>query len=66
MFPFQLPGGGELLVIIGIIALLFGGSKAMSSVKDLGKEVYKLKKDVDDLKDNVKDEINIIKIKDKD
>jgi len=62
MFPFSLPGGGEWLVIFGIIAFLFGGSKAMSSVKDMGKEVYKLKKDVDDLKDEVK--IDIIKIND--
>jgi len=64
MLPFNLPGGGEWLVIIGIIALLFGGSKAMSSVKDLGKEVIKLKKDVEDIKDEVK--IDIIKINDKD
>lgn len=64
MFPFQLPGGGELLMIIGIIALLFGGSKAMSSVKDMGKEVSRLKKDVDDLKDSVKGEIKIINDKD--
>ncbi len=64
MLPFNLPGGGEWLVIIGIIALLFGGSKAMSSVKDLGKEVVKLKKDVEDIKDEVK--IDIIKINDKD
>ena len=64
MLPFNLPGGGEWLVIIGLIALLFGGSKAMSSVKDLGKEVVKLKKDVEDIKDEVK--IDIIKINDKD
>lgn len=64
MFPFQLPGGGELLVIIGVIALLFGGSKAMESVKDLGKEVNRLKKDVDDIKDEVRGEIKIIKDKD--
>jgi len=63
MLPFNLPGGGEWLVIIGIIALLFGGSKAMSSVKDLGKEVYKLKNDVNDLKDDVK--TDIFKLKDK-
>lgn len=64
MLPFNLPGGGEWLVIIGIIALLFGGSKAMSSVKNLGNEVHRLKKDVEDLKDEVK--IDIIKINDKD
>lgn len=64
MFPFQLPGGGELLMIIGIIALLFGGSKAMSSVRDMGKEVSRLKKDVDEVKDSVKGEIKIINDKD--
>ena len=64
MLPFNLPGGGEWLVIIAIIIVLFGGSKAMSSVKDLGKEVYKLKKDVDDLKDEVK--VDIIKLNNKD
>lgn len=64
MLPFNLPGGGEWLVIIGIIALLFGGSKAMASMKDMGKEVYKLKKDVDDIKDEMK--IDIIKLNDKD
>jgi len=64
MIPFNLPGGAEWLVIIGIFALLFGGSKALSSAKDLGKEVYKLKKDVDDIKDEVK--IDIIKLNDKD
>ncbi len=61
MFPFQLPGGGELLVIIAIIVVLFGSSKAVSTMKDLGKEVYRLKKDVDDLKDEVKDSITDIK-----
>ena len=61
MFPFQLPGGGELLVIIAIIVVLFGSSKALSAAKDLGKEVYRLKKDVDDLKDEVKDSITDIK-----
>jgi len=61
MFPFQMPGGGELLVISAIIVVLFGSNKALSAVKDLGKEVYRLKKDVDDLKDEVKDTINITK-----
>ncbi len=61
MFPFQMPGGGELLVIIVIIIVLFGSNKALSAAKDLGKEVYKLKKDVDELKDEVKDTIDITK-----
>jgi TatA/E family protein of Tat protein translocase len=56
-----MPGGGELLVIIVIIIVLFGSNKALSAAKDLGKEVYKLKKDVDELKDEVKDTIDITK-----
>lgn len=61
MFPFQMPGGGELLVIVAIIIVLFGSSKAFSAVKDMGKEVYRLKKEVDDLKDEVKGSITDIK-----
>ncbi len=64
MLPFNLPGGGEWFVIIGIIALIFGGSRAISSMKDFGKEVHKLKKDVDDIKDEIKPDI--IKSIDKD
>jgi Sec-independent protein translocase protein TatA len=67
MFPFQFPGGGELIVIIIIIVVLFGGGKAVSSIKNLGKETAKLKKEVDDLKNEVKiDAIDILDIKDKD
>jgi len=58
MFPFQMPGGGELLLIIGIALLLFGGDKALAKAKTLGKEVYNLKKDVEDIKEEVK--VNII------
>lgn len=58
---FQMPGGGELLIIIAIIVVLFGSNKALSAAKDLGREVYRLKKDVDNLKDEVKDSITDIK-----
>ncbi len=51
---FNLPGGWELLVIIVIVVVLFGGNKAMDKVKDLGKNVYKAKKEIDDLKDITK------------
>jgi Sec-independent protein translocase protein TatA len=53
-----MPGGGELLLIIGIALLLFGGDKALAKAKTLGKEVYNLKKDVEDIKEEVK--VNII------
>ncbi len=66
MLPFQIPGGWELLIIIGIGVILFGGGKAAASLKTLGKEVYKVKKDVDDIKDDIKsDIINITDITDK-
>ena len=67
MFPFQLPGSGELIVIAIIAIVLFGGGKAISSAKKLGKEVFELKKNVDDIKKGVKiDKIDILNIKDKD
>ena len=67
MFPFQLPGGSELIVIAIIFIILFGGGKAISSAKKLGKDVSELKKNVDDIKDEVKmDKVDILKIIDKD
>ena len=51
---FNLPGGWELLIIIVVVVVLFGGNKAMDRVKDLGKNVYKAKKEIDDLKDITK------------
>jgi sec-independent protein translocase protein TatA len=51
---FNLPGGWELLLIVIVIVVLFGGNKAMARVKDLGKNVYRAKKEIDDLKDLTK------------
>ncbi len=50
----SIPGGWELILIIVIIAILFGGSKALNSLKAAGKEAYKVKKEVDDIKNITK------------
>lgn len=47
----HLPGGWEWILIIVLIIVLFGGSRAIDSMKKAGREVYKLKKEVDDIKD---------------
>lgn len=46
-----LPGGWEWIIIIAIIILIFGGSRAVHSMKKAGSEIYKFKKDIDDIKD---------------
>ena len=48
---FNLPGGWEIILVIVIVVLLFGGNKAKESVKNLGRNIYKAKKDIDDIKD---------------
>ncbi|PKL35449.1 MAG: twin-arginine translocase TatA/TatE family subunit [Spirochaetae bacterium HGW-Spirochaetae-1] len=50
----QIPGGWEIVIIIVIIAVLFGGDKAMNSLKSAGRGIYKIKKEVDDIKDITK------------
>lgn len=47
---FQLPGGWELIVIIVILIFLFGGNKAKSAIKNIGRQAYKTKKEIDDIK----------------
>jgi|GEM_PF-422835 len=52
----SLPGGWELILIAAIIVVLFGGTKALSS---LGRGIYSVKKEVDDIKDDLTS--NVIK-----
>ncbi len=47
----SMPGIWELIIIVLILIVLFGGGKAMGTIKDLGREVYGLKKKIDDLED---------------
>ncbi len=46
-----MPGLWELVIIVLILVILFGGTKAMGAVKSLGKEVYDIKKKLDDIND---------------
>ena len=48
---FNLPSGWEIILVIIIVIFLFGGSKAKETVKNLGKNVYRAKKEIDDIKD---------------
>jgi len=50
----SLPGGWEIILLIIIIAVLFGGPKAINTLKNTGKGLYKVKKEVDDIKDDIK------------
>jgi len=50
----QLPGGWEIILLVVIIAVIFGGEKAVNSMKSAGKSLYKVKKEVDDIKDLTK------------
>mgnify|MGYP000916642628 CR=1 FL=1 len=46
-----MPGIWELVIIVLVLIILFGGNKAMSTIRGLGKEVYDIKKKLDDLDD---------------
>lgn len=50
----QLPGGWEVILIVIIIAVLIGGEKTVKAMKKAGKEAYKVKKEVDDIKNITK------------
>lgn len=50
---FQLPGGWEIILIVVIIAVLFGGPKILDGMKDVAKGAYKAKKEIDDIKDDI-------------
>ena len=49
------PGGWEIIANIAIIIIIFGGGKVVNSMKNAGKEIYRLKKDVDDIKKDIYD-----------
>jgi len=61
---FQMIGGGEFLVIAALITFLFGGSKALQSVKKMKQGVDDFKNDITDIKTDIKSEIkpDILKI----
>ena len=50
----SLPSGWELILIVIIVLILFGGPKAIGAIKEAGKGAVKLKKEIDDIKDIAK------------
>ncbi len=50
----NLPGGWELIIIVVIVIIFFGGPKILDSLKEAGKTAYKVKKEIDDIKDITK------------
>ena len=46
----SMPGWMEIVVIIAILVILFGGPKARDTLSKMGKNVYKVKKEIDDIK----------------
>ena len=49
----SMPGGSEMILIIAVVLLMFGGKKIPEFMKGLGKGIKEFK----DAKDNVKDEM---------
>ena len=51
---FTMPGGWEWIMVMAVIAFLFGGNKALDSLKNTTKDISDikrdLKKEVDDIK----------------
>jgi sec-independent protein translocase protein TatA len=63
LFLFSLPGGGEWILIILVVLLLFGGRKIPELMRGIGKGM----REFNDAKNNVKNEIEEgMKEKDKD
>ena len=52
---FSMPGGGELILIIAVVLLLFGGKKIPELMRGIGKGMREFK----DAKENVKSEIEL-------
>jgi Sec-independent protein translocase protein TatA len=50
----NLPGGWELIVIVIVIIIFFGGPKIKDAIKEAGKTAFKVKKEIDDIKDITK------------
>ena len=51
---FSMPGGWEFMMIIAVIAFFFGGSKALDAIKNAGKEINEVKKEVEEITDITK------------
>lgn len=51
MFLFGMPGGTEIIVLLGIVLLLFGGTRLPKLAKGLGLGIKEFKKGVAQLED---------------
>ncbi len=58
-------GGGELLVILLVILVLFGAKRIPELARNLGKGISEFKKGVKDVQDNIKITDDDLKTKEK-
>ena len=58
-----MPGPMELMMIMGIILLLFGGSKLPSLMRNLGRSAVEFKKGVQGVEDEVNDAVKSVEEK---
>ena len=57
VFAFGTPGGAELLIILAIVLLLFGGAKLPALAKGLGQSIKEFKKAAKDGDDTPADTV---------
>ena len=60
---FMMPGPMELMLIMGIILLLFGGAKLPSLMRNLGRSAVEFKKGVQGVEDEVNDAVKNVEEK---
>ena len=58
-----MPGPVELMIIMGIILLLFGGAKLPSLMRNLGRSAVEFKKGVQGVEDEVNDAVKSVEEK---
>ncbi|MFQ5446943.1 MAG: twin-arginine translocase TatA/TatE family subunit [Saprospiraceae bacterium] len=57
IFLFSLPGGGELIVIVFIVLLLFGGKKIPELMRGLGKGIREFNSARNSIEEEIKEGI---------
>ena len=60
---FMMPGPMELMLIMGIILLFFGGAKLPSLMRNLGRSAVEFKKGVQGVEDEVNDAVKSVEEK---
>lgn len=51
MFLLGMPGGGEMLIVLAVVLLLFGGTRLPQLAKGLGQSIKEFKKGVAQIED---------------